>query len=349
MNFNIDKVIGRAMHRPQNKETREPLYLRKGETGRVYSSPTNIRGVVLSGLVTVTRTWVEPVGTTTKTFIGNPTVKGKEEKHNLRELCMMKHNYMNERNKYMMAKSQGIDAEEPEKINVTGEGLKCLTVPLVCNNIEVIAFTGDIAMANDLVYNALVMDPSSNEVSKEVLLKAFCKMSGLSNIGDIQKRFPLLKRIIYIDTLEFMLQGKDKKQAELILSNKFSRERLLQLQNSGVIGRFGIVEFKPVKDRLDVRDGIYELDEKLRGIRVASLTETETPAKEVKETDDNKLVRVIESTISNGIQTSENTSEEKARLKYYVYGLEKDYGKDKASKIIHSFKDDELKEKILNL
>lgn len=359
MKFNIDAVIGQSLHRPRDKRTKQALYLRVGEQGNVYSSPTNIRGVVIGGTITVTKTWINPVGTSTNIFTGTPTVNGKDETYTLAEVKEMVLEYSAKRQQYLQMKANGmLDAEEPEAITISGRGLKSLINPLVCNNIETIIFTSDTLISqNALSYDPIKMLLSAssrgvaNNLSPSDTLKVFSYAIGI-DVNNVQERLPLLKKVVYIDSLD-KLVDIDRKKAEYLLSNKFDSESLSRLQQSmgGSLGTVGYCELKPKSDRLDIRDGIYELDEKLRGIRVASIKEDNDTKEEMPKASNDELkeAKIIENTIINGIGNSENEQEKTARLMFYKMALNRDYGKEKTNNIIALFKDEELRENISNV
>lgn len=354
MNFNIDKVIGQAIHKPQRKSNKEPLYLRLEENGNIYSSPTNLRAIVVSGEMTLTKTWLNPNGVSTNVFVSTPVVDGKDDKYTLSEVKELLMSYNQRRMEYANAKANGIEADEPERITINGTGLKCITNPLVCNNIETVVFTNDIMISSNLsgdrVIGSLLNGNKLTENNEAVVKTLFKTLAGLSSIQDIPKRFPLLKRIIYISNLG---RGLDRdgnvKLAKALLSNKINKITLEKIATSYGIDNYSMAELKVYQDRLDVREGIYKFDEKLRGVKIASIEKEDTP-KESEETENtgSKESRIIENTIKLGITDADSEEEKNSRLDLYKMALKSDYGDKKVAIIIKDFKDDELRDYMLN-
>ena len=354
MNFNIDKVIGQAIHKPQRKSNKEPLYLRLEENGNIYSSPTNLRAIVVSGEMTLTKTWLNPNGVSTNVFISTPVVDGKDDKYTLSEIKELLMSYNQRRMEYANAKANGIDAEEPEKITINGTGLKCITNPLVCNNIETVVFTNDIMISSNLsgdrIIGSLLNGNKLTENNEAVVKTLFKTLAGLSSIQDIPKRFPLLKRIIYISNLGMGLdRDGNVKLAKALLSNKINKVTLEKIATSYGIENYSMAEIKVYQDRLDVREGIYKFDEKLRGVKIASIEKEDTP-QESEQTENNgsKESRIIENTIKLGINDSDSEEEKNSRLDFYKIALKSDYGSEKTTNIIKGFRDDELRDYMLN-
>jgi hypothetical protein len=359
MKFNIDTELGKAIHRPRSKSTGEPFYNRVGETGNVYSSPTNIRGVLVSGQMTLTKTWIPPVGMKTTLLQGAVKVSG-EETFGLDEVFKMKAGYESSRAEYLKAKASGNEGLiEPEIVRVTGSGFRTLIQPLVCNNIEEVVFTTELLISDNLDMDKVALSLISmriaesytnSKVPSDMVLYLFAKLVGIPK-NEVQSRFPLLKKIMFISDLSNLYDiSEDKVKA--LLNNNFNEEMLDKLTSTGMIGAAGYCELKPLADSLDIRDGIYELDSKLKGLKVAKFNreDNDGEANEVEDrasNEDLRIAKALEGTISNGLETSDSDAEANARLRTYYKAIENDYGK-KADSLIALFKDEDLKERLLS-
>lgn len=361
--FNIDTIIGEAIHKPSKGG--RPLYERIPEDGseftsRIYSSPTNIRAIVIGETSTVTRAWVKPTGCKDIIMHGKLGVEEDGEKYTLRDILYKRIKYNSDMNEYYQLKGHGSDVEKPKQVSITGYGLGCLLRPWVCNNIETIVFSDAMLIADNL-YNqrniqAMLInnaDGKATDVSRGMVLQHIVGMALNVQVSQLRNRFPLLKKIVYISDMRGL------NNLDPLVSNKFNRE-----QFTGIARRLnvtcGYVDLQPISDELDVREGIYVFDSKLRGLKIKSISDDtkDSVGETVVEREDaekdkaeepvekNKNIKIIERAILNSVKKADNDTEAIARVRFAYYGIVEQYGKVRAQEIVDSFDSEFIKQHI---
>lgn len=290
---NIDSIISQAINKP--KVDGIPLYARidgEQEQGFIkstsksdkwekaskttYSSPTNVRKLIISGDKIVIQTY-KPV-----IIYGKPSSDGcwtevkLDGDNNLIKLVGQMLSYDSSLSKYYMEKQINSKCKEPDRVIIKGTGLGALTTPWVISNIEEIYF--DISLLASETYRNMAIGCNElfNEylkgkrglVDSNIALRMFMEATGVTT-ENVRNKFPRLRIVSLISELSNVLKNNYDKGKTNIDSIEESIKlwvesevniNLIKQSNSLMVINKIDKDIPKYNTKFSLRDGIYRYD-----------------------------------------------------------------------------------------
>lgn len=303
---NINSIVTQALHGPRSKDG-FVLYPKvdgyngemeggtKAEQSKIYSaqaqlnfnSPTNIRKVFITGRKCAVQYYGVPrMGNGSGLHFTIRGYKGEDLIDTANKIC----NYRSDFNKYQMSRSIDKGAVEPDRYNLTGNGIGVITTPYVCNNIEEIyvdwtIFCGEESLpylgdyVSEQAFRAYITGNTKFSQTVNNVMRDYFMAFNSGGVKDLRKRFPRLRIIAMISKLDDILDAGinkvDERFSDVEKANHtwYEANKELIMQSNSIVLMSVLDDIKKYNENFIIKDNQYRYDDEvLKGLVSAFLT-----------------------------------------------------------------------------